>query len=106
MLLASRRKLTRVDEDVMIGKFRVFLSSVFFCTLSNHFPGENNNNNTVAGVVTQKIKVDVRGEILELNENVNGMPESLSVLADEMTREAKVETEEREGDECWWNLRI
>jgi hypothetical protein len=34
--------------------------------------------------------VDVRGEILELKETVNGMPESLSVLADEVMRDAKV----------------
>jgi hypothetical protein len=51
----------------------------------------------------------VRGEILELKETVNGMTESLSVLADEVMRVAKVGTEGRlggqaRGDECWWNL--
>jgi hypothetical protein len=42
--------------------------------------------------------VDVRGEILELKETVNGMMESLSVFADEVTRVARgVGTEGRLG---------
>ena len=35
--------------------------------------------------LTRKIEVDVRGEILELMETVNGMMESLNVFADEVT---------------------
>lgn len=38
------------------------------------------------GDLTKKITVDARGEILDLKETVNGMTESLSVFADEMTR--------------------
>ena len=38
------------------------------------------------GDLTKMIEVDVRGEILELKETVNGMTESLSVFADEVTR--------------------
>ena len=39
--------------------------------------------------LTKKIEVDVRVEILELKESVNGMTESLSVFADEVTRLAR-----------------
>ncbi|KAF9244482.1 hypothetical protein BU15DRAFT_85871 [Melanogaster broomeanus] len=39
-----------------------------------------------AGDLTRKIEVDVRGEIKELKETVNGMTESLSLFADEVTR--------------------
>jgi len=64
--------LTRVDEDVILGKFRFSLSSIFSRALTNPFPRANNNL-AVAGVdLTKKIKVDVRGEILELKETVNG----------------------------------
>jgi osomolarity two-component system sensor histidine kinase NIK1 len=41
------------------------------------------------GDLTKKIEVDVRGEILELKETVNGMTESLSVFADEVTKVAR-----------------
>jgi hypothetical protein len=44
---------------------------------------------------------DVRGEILELKETVNGMTESLSVFADEVTRVAReVGTEGRLGGQA------
>lgn len=50
------------------------------------------------GDLTKKIEVDVRGEILELKETVNGMTESLSIFADEVTRVAReVGTEGRLG---------
>ncbi|KIJ42807.1 hypothetical protein M422DRAFT_253899 [Sphaerobolus stellatus SS14] len=50
------------------------------------------------GDLTKKIEVDVRGEILELTETVNGMTESLSLFADEVTRVAReVGTEGRLG---------
>ncbi|KAF8523467.1 putative nik-1 protein (Os-1p protein) [Hysterangium stoloniferum] len=50
------------------------------------------------GDLTKKIEVDVRGEILELKETVNGMTESLSLFADEVTRVAReVGTEGRLG---------
>lgn len=48
MLLASGRGLTRVDEDVMLGKFWVSLSSSFSGTLTHLFPRANNI--AVAGV--------------------------------------------------------
>jgi osomolarity two-component system, sensor histidine kinase NIK1 len=59
--------------------------------------------------LTKKIEVDVRVEILELKESVNGMTESLSVFADEVTRVAReVGTEGnlkvRRRCEYWRNL--
>ena len=42
-----------------------------------------------SGDLTKRITVDVRGEMLDLKETVNGMTESLSVFADEVTRVAK-----------------
>ena len=41
------------------------------------------------GDLMKKITIDVRGEILDLKETVNGMTESLSLFADEVTRVAK-----------------
>ena len=41
------------------------------------------------GDLTKRITVDVRGEMLDLKETVNGMTESLSLFADEVTRVAK-----------------
>ena len=53
------------------------------------------------GDLTKKIEVDVCGEILELKETVNGMTESLSVFADEVTRVAReVGTEGRLGGQA------
>jgi HAMP domain-containing protein len=49
----------------------------------------------------KKIEVDVRGEILELKETANGMTESLSVFAAEVTRVAReVGTEGRLGGQA------
>lgn len=42
-----------------------------------------------SGDFTQRITVDVRGEMSDLKETVNGMTESLSVFADEVTYVAK-----------------
>ena len=54
-----------------------------------------------AGDLTRKIEVDVRGEIKELKETVNGMTESLSLFADEVTRVAReVGTEGRLGGQA------
>lgn len=53
------------------------------------------------GDLTKKIEVDVRGEIKELKETVNGMTESLSLFADEVTRVAReVGTEGRLGGQA------
>ena len=41
------------------------------------------------GDLTKRITVDVHGEMLDLKEPVNGMTESLSLFADEVTRVAK-----------------
>jgi osomolarity two-component system, sensor histidine kinase NIK1 len=38
------------------------------------------------GDLTKNMEVDLRGEILELKETVNGTTECLSVFADEVTR--------------------
>ncbi|KAJ8482196.1 hypothetical protein ONZ45_g15040 [Pleurotus djamor] len=53
------------------------------------------------GDLTKKIEVDVKGEILDLKETVNGMTESLSVFADEVTRVAReVGTEGKLGGQA------
>ena len=53
------------------------------------------------GDLTKKIEVDVRGEILELKETVNGMTESLNLFADEVTRVAReVGTEGKLGGQA------
>src|SRR5215831_1931341 len=41
------------------------------------------------GDLTQKIRVDVKGEILELKETINTMVDQLSLFADEVTRVAR-----------------
>ncbi|KAI0071450.1 histidine kinase [Panus rudis PR-1116 ss-1] len=54
-----------------------------------------------SGDLTKRITVDVRGEMLDLKETVNGMTESLSVFADEVTRVAKeVGTDGRLGGQA------
>src|SRR5687767_15002137 len=53
------------------------------------------------GDLSQKITVDVRGEILELKDTINVMVDSLRVFADEVTRVAKeVGTEGRLGGQA------
>lgn len=53
------------------------------------------------GDLTKRITVDVRGEMLDLKKTVNGMTESLSVFADEVTRVAKeVGTEGKLGSQA------
>ncbi|WP_043734745.1 HAMP domain-containing protein, partial [Nocardia asiatica] len=41
------------------------------------------------GDLSQKIRVDARGEILELKETINTMVDQLSAFADEVTRVAR-----------------
>src|SRR5690606_33076111 len=41
------------------------------------------------GDLTQKITVDVKGEIKELKENINQMVDSLNIFGDEVTRVAR-----------------
>ncbi|KAF8990572.1 hypothetical protein BDQ17DRAFT_1371736 [Cyathus striatus] len=54
-----------------------------------------------SGDLTKKIEVDVKGEILELKETVNGMTQSLSVFAAEVTRVAReVGTEGKLGGQA------
>ncbi|AEW99355.1 two-component system sensory histidine kinase (plasmid) [Streptantibioticus cattleyicolor NRRL 8057 = DSM 46488] len=53
------------------------------------------------GDLTQKIRVDARGEILELKETINTMVDQLSSFADEVTRVAReVGTEGRLGGQA------
>ncbi|KAH9971282.1 hypothetical protein BJV74DRAFT_783695 [Russula compacta] len=53
------------------------------------------------GDLTKRVEVDVRGEMLDLKETVNGMTESLSVFADEVTRVAReVGTDGRLGGQA------
>ena len=54
--------------------------------LTNQVHSISEFSKAVAGSdLTKKITVDVRGGILDLKETVNGMTESLRVLADEVT---------------------
>jgi CheY-like chemotaxis protein/signal transduction histidine kinase/HAMP domain-containing protein len=54
-----------------------------------------------AGDLTQKITVDVRGEVLELKNTINSMVDRLSVFADEVTRVAReVGTEGKLGGQA------
>jgi osomolarity two-component system, sensor histidine kinase NIK1 len=54
-----------------------------------------------SGDLTKKVEVDVRGEMLDLKETVNGMTESLSVFAVEVTRVAReVGTDGRLGGQA------
>jgi osomolarity two-component system sensor histidine kinase NIK1 len=54
-----------------------------------------------SGDLTKRIDVDVKGEMLELKETVNGMTESLSIFADEVMRVAKeVGTEGKLGGQA------
>ena len=53
------------------------------------------------GDLTKRITVDVRGEIKDLKETVNGMTESLRLFADEVTRLAReVGTEGKLGGQA------
>ncbi len=54
------------------------------------------------GDLTQKITVEVSGEMLELKETINSMVDQLSTFADEVTRVAReVGTEGRLGGQAW-----
>ncbi|NDK55507.1 HAMP domain-containing protein [Pontibacter fetidus] len=53
------------------------------------------------GDLTQKVSVDVRGEIAQLKDNVNQMVDSLNIFADEVTRVAReVGTEGKLGGQA------
>ena len=53
------------------------------------------------GDLTQKVTVDVKGEILELKENINKMVDSLNIFADEVSRVAReVGTEGKLGGQA------
>jgi osomolarity two-component system sensor histidine kinase NIK1 len=102
------------------GMWKVCQVPFFFFPILNYFQVLTDNVNLMAmnltnqvrsiaqvtkavagGDLTKKIVVDVRGEILELKETVNGMTESLSVFADEVTRVAReVGTEGRLGGQA------
>ncbi|KAF8805462.1 HisKA-domain-containing protein [Phlegmacium glaucopus] len=53
------------------------------------FDSQMSTGAIAGGDFTKKIEVDVRGEILELKETVNGTTEDLSVFADEVTHVAR-----------------
>jgi hypothetical protein len=89
--------------DPMI--FRVLTDNVnlIAMNLTNQVCSIAQVTKAVAGLT--KKKVDVRGEILELKETVNGMTECLSVFADEVTRVAReVGTEGQLGGQAFLNL--
>src|SRR5581483_1513699 len=62
--------------------------------MADHLPGQVRNIAQVTtavakGDLSQKIRVDARGEILELKETINTMVDQLSAFADEVTRVAR-----------------
>src|SRR5436190_507481 len=74
--------------------------------MANNLTGQVRNNTDGAtavanGDLSQKITVDVRGEMLELKETINTMVEKLRTFADEVTRVAReVGTEGRLGGQA------
>ncbi|KAI0031298.1 hypothetical protein K488DRAFT_52367 [Vararia minispora EC-137] len=86
------------------GMWKVLADNVnlMAMNLTNQVRSIANVTKAVAnGDLTRKIEVDVRGEMLELKDTVNGMTESLSLFADEVTRVAReVGTEGRLGGQA------
>lgn len=93
---------TRVETDFRTCKVLTDNVNLMAMNLTNQVRSIAEVTKAVAGGdLTKKIEVDVRGEILELKETVNGMTESLSVFADEVTRVAReVGTEGRLGGQA------
>jgi signal transduction histidine kinase/HAMP domain-containing protein/CheY-like chemotaxis protein len=75
-------------------------------SMANNLTGQVRNIAQVTtavanGDLTQKIRVDARGEILELKETINTMVDQLSAFADEVTRVAReVGTEGKLGGQA------
>jgi osomolarity two-component system sensor histidine kinase NIK1 len=89
----------RADQDPQVLTDNVNLMAM---NLTNQVRSIAEVTKAVAsGDLTKKVEVDVRGEILDLKETVNGMTESLSVFAVEVTRVAReVGTEGRLGGQA------
>ena len=75
-------------------------------TLANNLTGQVRNIAQVStavakGDLTQKITVDVRGEVLQLKETINRMVDQLNTFSGEVTRVAKeVGTEGKLGGQA------
>jgi len=89
---------------MLIGPLQVLTDSVnlMAINLTNQVCSIAEVTKAVAsGDLTKKVAVDVRGEMFDLKEAVNGMTESLSLFADEVTLVArKVGTKGRLGGQA------
>ncbi|KAF8815864.1 hypothetical protein BYT27DRAFT_7248782 [Phlegmacium glaucopus] len=98
-------EVTQVSLEVRRLGEHAFVPGVQECgrlVLTDHI-------NFMATNFTHQIEVDIRGGILKLKETVSGMPESLGVFTDEVTRVAReVGTEvgwvASQDHECWWDV--
>ncbi|KAI9454090.1 hypothetical protein F5148DRAFT_1231044 [Russula earlei] len=92
-----------VESDVQ-GMWKVLTDNVnlMVMNLTNQVRSITEVTEAVAsGDLTKKVAVDVCGEMLDLKETINGMTESLSVFADEVSRVVhKVGTEGRLGGQA------
>ncbi|WP_233509728.1 HAMP domain-containing protein [Actinomadura craniellae] len=94
----------QADVKGVSGTWRDLTDSVNF--MAGNLTGQVRSIAEVAtavarGDLTQKIRVDARGEILELKETINTMVDQLSSFADEVTRVAReVGTEGRLGGQA------
>ncbi|KAI9511219.1 hypothetical protein F5148DRAFT_1172668 [Russula earlei] len=92
-----------VESDVQ-GMWKVLTDNInlMVMNLTNQVRSITKVTEAVAsGDLTKKVAVDVCGEMLDLKETINGMTESLSVFADEVSRVVhKVGTEGRLGGQA------
>ncbi|KAI9431635.1 hypothetical protein F5148DRAFT_1271057, partial [Russula earlei] len=92
-----------VESDVQ-GMWKVLTDNVnlMVMNLTNQVRSITEVTEAVAsGDLTKKVAVDICGEMLDLKETINGMTESLSVFADEVSRVVhKVGTEGRLGGQA------
>jgi HAMP domain-containing protein len=94
----------QADVPNVAGTWKDLTESVNF--MAGNLTGQVRNIALVAtaianGDLTQKITVDVKGEVLELKNTINSMVDRLSVFADEVTRVAReVGTEGRLGGQA------
>jgi osomolarity two-component system, sensor histidine kinase NIK1 len=80
----------RFDTDIIALQGLLDNVNLMAMNLTNQVRSIAEVTKAVAGGdLTKRITVDVRGEMLDLKDTVNGMTESLSVFADEVTRVAK-----------------
>ena len=98
----SETKILPVREADVTSQVLVDKVNLMAMNLTNQVRSIAEVTKAVAGGdLTKRITVDVRGEMLDLKETVNGMTESLSVFANEVTRVAReVGTEGKLGGQA------